>query len=215
MRGAFIQRLHCLTSDRPGIGHLEQVKALCAAGARWIQFRMKGADLEEWIAVAREVVETCRRHAVTSIVNDSIEVALAAGADGVHLGRDDCHPSEARKLLGPYAIIGATAHNGDEVRDALASGVVDYLGIGPFRRSPTKGDFLPPLSERELRFLLELAGDLPAVVIGGVTPPDVSSLIDLGAHGVAVCSALLEKGDPKRNTKTVLSSFEKAMGMAA
>ncbi|MFP6899751.1 MAG: thiamine phosphate synthase [Opitutales bacterium] len=215
MRGISIQRLHCLTTDRSETGHVEQVEALCVAGARWIQFRMKGADLAEWISVARPVVEVCRRHAVTLIVNDSIEVALAAGADGVHLGRDDCHPSEARRLLGPDAIVGATAHDRDEVRQAVASGVVDYLGVGPFRSSPTKGDFLPPLKEPELGSLLELAGDLPAVVIGGVTPLDVTNLISRGAHGVAVCSALLEKGDLKGNLKTVLSSFEKAMEMAA
>ena len=213
MRISRIQRLQCLTSDRLGRGQVEQTEALCSAGARWIQFRMKRVDLISWIAVAQRVGEVCRRYGSIFVVNDSIEVASAVGADGVHLGKGDGSPLEARKRLGAEAIVGATVHDREEAVQALAGGVVDYLGIGPFRRSPTKGDFLPPLKEDELNDLLDLSGELPAVVIGGVTALDVPNLISRGAHGVAVCSGLF--ADPDANLKAMLADYGKAMGKAA
>jgi len=174
---------------------------------------MKGADLDPWIAVAGEVGEVCRRHGATFVLNDSIEVALAVGADGAHLGKGDGSPVEARERLGDEAIIGVTVHDREEAMHAIASGVVNYLGIGPFRRSPTKGDFLPPLKEAELDALLELSGDLPAVVIGGVIAADVANLIGRGAHGVAVCSSLFSHSEV--NLEPMLSACGKAMGKAA
>ena len=159
----------------------------------------------------------CRRKGVTLVVNDSIEVALAAGAHGVHLGKQDGSLREARERLGPKAIVGATVHNDEEARLAIASGVVDYLGIGPFRRSATKGDFLPSLSVDGLDELLAMANRarLPAYVIGGVTPPDVGNLIKRGAHGVAVCSDLFVSGEVAKNAKALLSACEKALEKAA
>ena len=208
-----IQRLQCLTSDRPDRSQVEQAEALCSAGARWIQLRMKGADSIPWIAVAEQVGEVCRRYGAIFVVNDSIEVALAVGADGVHLGKGDGSPLEARERLGAEAIVGATVHDREETMQAITSGVIDYLGIGPFRRSPTKGDSLPVLKEAELDALLELSGDLPAVVIGGVTAADVANLIGRGAHGVAVCSNLFPA--PEANLKAMLSACGNAMGQAA
>jgi thiamine-phosphate pyrophosphorylase len=131
----------------------------------------------------------------------------------VHLGKGDGSPLEARERLGEGAIVGVTVHDRGEVMQAITSGVADYLGIGPFRRSPTKGDFLPVLKESELDALLELSGDLPAVVIGGVTAADVANLIGRGAHGVAVCSSLFANAEV--NLEAMLSAYGKAMEKAA
>ncbi|MBO94455.1 MAG: hypothetical protein CMI32_06100 [Opitutales bacterium] len=138
---------------------------------------------------------------------------MAVGADGVHLGKGDGSPLEARERLGAGAIVGATVHDREEAIHAITSGVVDYLGVGPFRRSPTKGDFLPALKEGELDELLELSGVLPAVVIGGVTALDVTNLIGRGAHGVAVCSSLF--ADNETTLKAMFAAYGKAMEKAA
>ena len=195
--------------------HSEQAEALCSAGARWIQFRMKEAGLDEWRKAALEVGVVCRRHGAAFIVNDSIEVALSSGADGVHLGEGDPSPQEARERLGPEAIVGVTAHDRQELAAALSGGVVDYLGVGPFRQSPTKGDFLPALDDAELDAMLELAGELPVVVIGGVTRFDVMSLIRRGAHGVAACSHLFSGPDLEENVKAMLAACARAAEKAA
>ena len=149
-----MHRLQCLTSHRLKLGIFDQVEAFHAAGARWIQLRLKEASIDAWTGVAEKLAVFCRRKGVTLVVNDSIEVALAAGAHGVHLGKQDGSLREARERLGAKAIVGATVHNDEEARMAIASGVVDYLGIGPFRRSATKGDFLPSLSADGLDELL-------------------------------------------------------------
>ena len=212
-----MQRLQCLTSNRLKLGILDQVEALHGAGARWIQLRLKEVSLDAWTGVAVKVSEYCRRKGVTFVVNDSIEVAVASGADGVHLGKEDGSLHEARERLGPSGIVGATVHDCEEARAAIASGVVDYLGIGPFRRSNTKGDFLPPLGVDGLNELLGMANQarLTAFVIGGVTPPDLKNLIKRGAYGVAVCSELFTNGEVNAKAKAFISACEKALEKAA
>lgn len=212
-----MHRLQCLTSHRLKLGIFDQAVAIHASGARWIQLRLKEVSIDAWTGVAEKLADFCHRKGVTLVVNDSIEVALASGAHGVHLGKQDGSLREARERLGPKAIVGATVHDEEEARAAIASGVVDYLGIGPFRRSPTKGDFLPALRPHALDSLLAMANRarLPAYVIGGVTPLDVESLINRGAHGVAVCSDLFAGGKVAKNAKALLSACEKALEKAA
>lgn len=215
MNPSRIQRLHCLTSERSDLGPVDQAERLCSAGARWIQFRMKDTGLDPWIEVAKQVRAVCRRHEATFVVNDSIEVALAVEADGVHLGQEDGSPMEARERLGPAAVVGVTVHNCEEANQAITSGVIDYWGIGPFRRSPTKGDFLPALEAADLDAMLAVAGKVPVVVIGGVTDLDVAGLVGRGAYGVAVCSSLFKGDDLEGNLKVMLTACDKAMEKAA
>lgn len=210
-----IQRLHCLTSSLTSLSHAEQAERLCSAGARWIQLRVKGLDLLPWIHVAQQVKSICRSHGAVLIVNDSIEVALASEADGVHLGQGDGSPLEARNRLGAAAIIGVTIHNLEEAHQAAASDLIDYWGIGPFGTSSTKADCLPSLQPVDLNALLSFAGGIPAVVIGGVGPSDVSELIERGAYGVAVCSSLFDGGEIEANCKGMLTACAKAMEEAA
>ena len=176
---------------------------------------MKDTALGPWIDMAKQIGAVCRRHEATFVVNDSIEVALAAEADGVHLGQEDGSPLEARQRLGPSAVVGVTVHNRKEATQAIACGVIDYWGVGPFRKSPTKGAFLPPLEAADLDAMLSLAGDVPVIVIGGVTSLDVANLLGRGAHGVAVCSSLFKGDDLESNLKGMLAACDKAMERAA
>ncbi len=187
--------LMCLTHDDLPVSHPAQTRALLAAGARWIQLRMKNADHATWLATAREVVAACRAAGAVCIVNDSVEIALAADAHGVHLGKLDGDWSAARARLGPDRILGGTVNDADAARRAAACGVLDYVGIGPWRFTATKKNLAPVLGPEGIAPLLPLLGGLPAWVIGGIRPDDLPAIRALGARGVAVSSALFAAPD--------------------
>jgi len=189
----------CLTQDGLEIGHVEQARRLCAAGARWIQLRMKGAAPDHWRATAAEVVTICHAHAAVCIVNDSVEVALAAGADGVHLGREDLDWQAARARLGADLIIGGTVNDAAAADRAHDVGCLDYVGVGPLRFTATKLKLAPVLGLVGIRDLLPRLGDLPAWVIGGVEATDLPAVLAAGAAGVAVSSALFRGGAIEEN----------------
>lgn len=137
---------------------------------------------------------------VPLIVNDRVDVALAArargaGVAGVHLGQNDLDPTDARLLLGPDAVLGLSTSTAAQVRAACAAGVVDYLGLGAFRSTSTKPDAPAPLG---LRGLSELVAHstLPTVAIGGLDAPDASAVRGAGADGIAVVSAVCAAASP-------------------
>lgn len=187
--------LMCLTQDGLSLGHAAQTRALLAAGARWIQLRMKNAPADAWLATAREVVAACHAAGATCIINDSVDIALAADADGVHLGKLDGDWIAARDRLGSDKILGGTVNDADAARCARACRVLDYVGIGPWRFTTTKKNLAPVLGPDGIRELLPLLGDLPAWVIGGILPDDLPAAHALGARGVAVSSALFSAHD--------------------
>ena len=193
--------LMCLTQDGLALSHVTQTRALIAAGARWIQLRMKDADRSTWLATAREVVAACRPAGATCIVNDSVDIALAADAHGVHLGKLDGDWTAARARLGPDRILGGTVNDADAARRAAACGALDYVGIGPWRFTATKKNLAPVLGPEGIAPLLPLLGGLPAWVIGGIYPEDLPPIRALGASGVAVSSALFSSNNvPARHT---------------
>jgi len=197
----------CLTQDGLGIAHAEQAARLCAAGARWIQLRMKGAARPAWLAEARSAAEVCRRHGAVLIVNDSVDVALESGADGVHLGSLDGDWLEARRALGPSAILGGTVNGVEDARRAVASGCLDYAGVGPLRFTSTKGNLAPVLGLAGVRRIVGELGAIPAWVIGGVRPGDLPALSEAGAAGVAVSSALHREGRLEENFRALLAAW--------
>lgn len=186
--------LMCITLDGLSLPHAEQARQLCAAGARWIQLRMKNTAPAAWLATAREVVAVCRAHRAVCIINDSVDIALASEADGAHLGSLDLGWREARARLGPNKILGGTVNNLADAARAREAGCLDYVGIGPLRFTTTKQKLAPVLGLAGVSELLAALGDLPAWVIGGVEPADLPSLKAAGASGVAVSSALFRDG---------------------
>ena len=198
--------LMCLTRDAPGEAHAEQAAGLCEAGARWIQLRMKGASDAAWLAEAAETAAVCRARGAVLIVNDSVEVALESGADGVHLGSLDCEWRQARRRLGKGRILGGTVNNSADAARALGSGALDYVGVGPLRFTATKQNLAPVLGLEGIRDLISSLGGLPAWVIGGVEPADVPELLEAGASGVAVSSALYRGGRVAENLRAFLDA---------
>ena len=188
-------QLQFLTLDASPFSHSEQARLALEGGVRWIQLRTKNLPEAEWIKTARGVANLCQDFGATFIVNDSIAVALAAEADGVHLGPGDASPAEARALLGDYAIIGVTLNTPDHL-PILKSARVDYAGVGPVRFTASKTKLAPVQSDASLRALIEGTKGIPCYAIGGVTVEDWPNLKALGAHGIAVSGAIALAPDP-------------------
>jgi thiamine-phosphate pyrophosphorylase len=183
-----------------GLSHAEQVRLLSLGGASLIQLREKRMPALEFYQHAR----AAHRNGVRLIINDRVDIAVAAGAAGVHLGQDDMPPEAARKLLGPHAIIGYSTHNIEQAIDAIQR-PIDYLAIGPIFSTTTKSDTAPVLGLEGLRTVRQASGSFPLVAIGGITAANAREVIEAGADSVAVISALLSL--PDRITPLTQSLF--------
>ncbi len=197
----------CLTQDGLGLSHPEQARRLCASGAKLIQLRMKAAPFTDWLAVAREVAGICRASGTTLIVNDSVEIALGSGADGVHLGGKDGDWRDARRRLGSTRIVGGSINFPQDALRAVESGCLDYVGVGPLRYTPTKSDLSPVLGFEGARGLIAALGDIPAWVIGGIVPRDLAELHRAGAAGVAVSSFLYREEKIAENFRALAEAW--------
>ena len=189
-----IASLHYLTQDIPHISHAEQVRRACAGGVNWVQLRVKEKGYKDWLDIATAVQEVCKKNNAMHIINDNAVLAKEIGADGVHLGKEDISPKEARILLGPNAIIGGTANSLEDVTFLLTQ-PVDYIGLGPFRFTHTKKKLAPVLGLDGIQHVvqhLHISGKrkIPVIAIGGIQSEDVQSLMQTGIHGIAVSSAI-------------------------
>ena len=150
-----------------------------------------------------EEAKAAQQSGVRLIINDRVDIALAAGAAGVHLGQDDLSPEAARKLLGPDAIIGYSTHNIDQAMSATKL-PIDYLAIGPIFSTTTKTDTAPVLGLDGLLAVRRAIGQFPLVAIGGITLENAREVINAGADSVAVISALLSMPNIMATTQTLL-----------
>jgi len=173
-----------------GLSHAKQVELLHHGGATLIQLREKQMPAREFYEQAKAAVVIAAQRGVQLIVNDRVDVALAVGAHGVHLGQDDMPPEAARKLLGLDAVIGFSTHNLEQATEASKL-PIDYLAVGPIFATTTKSDTSPVLGLDGLRTVRRAIGEFPLVAIGGITQANARAVIEAGADSVAVISALL------------------------
>ena len=181
------------------------VEAAIRGGATVVQYREKNLSTRMMIEEAAAIAAICRRLGALFIVNDRLDVALAVGADGLHVGQDDMPARVARDLLGPAAILGVSAGSGAEAKKAEADGA-DYIGASPIFSTPTKTDAGPALGIAGLS-AMAAATTLPVVAIGGINADNARSLIAAGASGLAVVSAIVAADDPEvsaRNLRTII-----------
>lgn len=187
-------RLMLVTDDRLLAGR--DIATVCRAavhgGVTCVQLRLKRAAPGELVAIARAVMAAVP---VPVLVNDRVDVALAAGAAGVHLGPDDLPVVLARRIVPAGFWIGASV--GDAGEAALGQGA-DYWGVGPWRPTSTKSDAGPALGASGFGAIRAMAGRIPCVAIGGITPEDVAGVIEAGAAGVAVISGILGPADARQ-----------------
>lgn len=177
-----------------GLPHADQVQLLSLGGATLIQLREKQLPALQLYEHARAAVAAAERNGVQLIINDRADVALAAGAHGVHLGQDDLPPDAARRLLGDEAIIGYSTHTIDQARQAVRL-PVNYIAVGPIFNTSTKTDTSPTLGLEGLKAVRQAVGNIPLVAIGGISQANAREVIRAGADSVAVISALLSLPD--------------------
>jgi thiamine-phosphate pyrophosphorylase len=188
-----ISRLQYITQEINGAGHHEMAQHACEAGVDWVQLRVKNRSYNDWLEIALKTEMICRKYHATLIINDNPAIAKAVKANGVHLGKTDMSPREARMLLGANAIIGGTANTIEDIL-RLAEEGVDYIGVGPFRFTPTKENLSPLLGLQGYAGLIKQCSEkgirIPLIAIGGILAEDVKPLLGEGLYGVAVSSAI-------------------------
>ena len=182
-----------------------QIEAAVRGGAGMVQLREKRLDHDAFLEEARRFTALCRRLGAVSIINDQVEIALEAGADGVHVGQSDLEAGRARALLGPEKILGVSAHSRSEARRALEAGA-DYLGCGAAFATGTKSDARP--IPRETIQAVTAAADIPVVAIGGVNRGNILELKGLGLAGVAVVSGIFGQRNPEEAARELRALAE-------
>ncbi|AAZ98509.1 thiamine monophosphate synthase [Thiobacillus denitrificans ATCC 25259] len=189
--------VYALTRETPDTERLlAEVEAALAGGVAAVQYRDKSGDVAQRHAQASELAALCRRFGVPLIVNDDLRLADLAGADGVHLGRDDASIREARIILGPAKFVGASCYQSLDLARAAQTAGADYVAFGSFYPSPTK----PAAARADVALLARASRHiaLPVVAIGGITAANAAPLIDAGADSLAVLSALFDAPDVRR-----------------
>ncbi len=210
-------RLYLVCDSRPGGRELLDVlRAAIAGGVDVVQLREKRMGEEELTALAREAAALCREGGVPLIVNDRPAVALAAGADGVHLGQEDMPVEQARELVGPELLIGLSTHRPAEIDAAMADGrpsgggpLVDYIGVGPVHTTPTKPG-RPAVGLELVRYATAHA-PMPFFAIGGIDAGNVDAVLAAGATRVAVVRAIAEAPDPEVATRALRERLDNAV----
>ncbi len=184
---------------------LAQVAQAIDGGAHIVQLREKGRDDESLLILAERFARLCREKGAISIINDRADIAVAANADGVHVGQEDLQAERARQILGPNRILGVSAHNVDEALRAQAAGA-DYLGVGAAFVTGTKTDAKP--IDHELYRRITHAVDIPVVAIGGINGENIGELSGSGLSGVAVVSAIFGAEDVTAAARTLRACSE-------
>ncbi len=204
--------LQFITNASTGAQCVEQARKVLNGGCLWVQLRMKGATEDEVEATAVEMKRLTDTFGATLIIDDHVEVARRAGASGVHLGKNDMPPAEARKILGEKAIIGGTCNTADDIMRVRDS--VDYIGCGPFRFTTTKKNLAPTLGldgYRELTWAARSEGvNIPIVAIGGITSADIADILECGPDGIALSGEIIRSDDMTRKTAEVIEAINNA-----
>jgi thiamine-phosphate pyrophosphorylase len=201
-------RLIVVTDPDAGSGRetLDVVRAALRAGAPAIQLRWKEASAREMVALAAAIRETVVRTGALLLVNDRVDVALAAGANGAHLGDDDLPVEAARRIAPPGFLLGVSADTPERARRGVAEGA-DYVGTGPVYATGSKRDAGEPVGAEQIR-RVAAAVPVPVVGIGGIGPGGAGDVVRAGAAGVAVISAVMRAADPEAVVRMLLREVE-------
>lgn len=191
-----IENLQYITQETEHLTHIDCVREACIAGIKWIQLRVKNKSDEDYLILAKEVKIICDLYDVKLIINDNVMVALLVNAYGIHLGKSDTNPTEARHLLGENTVIGGTANTLEDVI-TLINNKVDYIGLGPFLFTATKKNLSPVLGLEGYYKIVQKLTELklkdkipPIIAIGGIKTEHVKDLMKTGIYGIAVSELL-------------------------
>lgn len=196
-------------TDRTWTGKMtleEQIEETLKAGATLIQLREKHLSDEEFLEEAKRVKKITEKYGVPLIINDNVNVAMASGADGVHVGQSDMEAGDVRALIGEDKILGVTAKTVEQAQLAERRGA-DYLGVGTVFPTSTKPDALA-ITMDTLKDICQSVS-IPAVAIGGITKDNISMFEGTGVAGVALVSAIFGQNDIKKATEDMKARAEK------
>ena len=201
-------RIQFITHCTEKYGYFQSAEMALLGGCKWIQLRMKNADIEEIKAVALRLKPLCKSYNAVFLLNDHAELCKEIAADGVHLGKTDMNPFEARCLLGGNAIIGSTCNTFEDIEN-LKDSPIDYIGLGPFRFTATKENISPILGIAKYKHIVNecFTNNIhtPLVAIGGITTDDILPLLQTGIKGIAVSSAILQAENPVKETEKMVT----------
>src|ERR1041384_649410 len=202
-----LPEIHPITDTTiSGLSHPDQVKQLIEGGATLIQLREKRMSPREFFQDARDSLSIAHSAGSKLIINDRVDIALAIGADGVHLGQTDMPVEAARRLLGEHAIVGFSTHNLNQVEEAVSL-PIDYLAFGPIFPTATKENPDPIVGLTELAQIKNLVGSLPLVAIGGISAETIREVLISGADSVAIISAVLNGHNPIAENLRILANL--------
>ncbi len=207
-----ISKLHFITYQNIEKTPSQQVTEYCAGGGSWVQLRLKDLSKEEVRVEAIKCFQICMEAQATFIINDFVELAAEIGADGVHLGKSDMSVAEAREVLGPTKIIGATANTFEDIVSHVQNGA-DYIGLGPYKFTGTKKNLSPILGAEGYNSIIEKckkAGiNIPIIAIGGIEPDDLQDLFATGIYGIAQSSYIAQSENIGLSTLELLQQVGK------
>ena len=202
--------LHVITDTtlQSRFTHVELAELAIQGGADTVQFRQKQGTTRELIAIAQAMRTVCEQHKVPLIVNDRADIALAVGATGAHFGQDDMPVSIGRRMLPAEIIIGASARTEEKILEAITEGA-DYIGFGPIYGTTSKPDAEMAKGLERLRRMCDVAA-CPVIAIGGIGIETAGDVIQAGAHGIAVISAVCAHREPEVATQALLNEIHGA-----
>ncbi len=188
-------------TDRAWVGKqslYEQVESALKGGVTCVQLREKELDYDSFLSEAIQIASLCKRYGVPLFINDNVDIAIACGADGVHVGQDDMAAANVRQKVGSGMMIGVSVHNVDEAKKAVRDGA-DCLGVGAVFTTSTKADAsVLPISE--VKAICD-AVDIPVVAIGGINKGNILQLSSSGVDGIAVVSAIFSSENIEEECK--------------
>lgn len=203
-----VPRLHVITDEtvQNRYGHLALARLALTGGADAVQFREKRPwTTRQLLDVARAIADACREANAVAVIDDRADVALAVGAGGLHLGRNDLDVASARWILGNPVLIGGTANSYDEAM-AVADTDVDYLGVGPVYGTRSKQSPAPLMGLETLARIAHGTAK-PVIAIGGITATRIPETMQTGVHGVAVLSEVVVADDPVNATRACCAAL--------
>ena len=196
-----------ITHRTEKITYLQSVEIALKGGCRQIQLRMKEAEVDEVEATAQQAKSLCDEYHAKLYIDDHVDVCKKAEATGVHLGKSDMLPVNARTVLGDRYIIGGTANTFEDIVE-LYKQKVDYIGLGPFRFTMTKKNISPVLGLEGYEKIVNKCRDnninIPILAIGGITINDIHAIMSTGVSGIALSSTILNAEDPIKETERII-----------
>lgn len=204
--------LQFITHINSRFGYVDGAEQALRGGCRWIQLRMKDSCREDVVNNGHKLRVLCNNYGAKLIVDDYVDIVKEVGADGVHLGKNDMSPDQARKILGVDYIIGGTANSFEDIEILIAKGV-NYIGLGPFRFTTTKKNLSSVVGLEGYcsiaKKCCEAGYNTPFVAIGGVVYEDIESIIGVGVAGIALSGAILNAENPQEETARIMKIIDK------